>query len=1320
MHPALRATLARDGFVVFDSMLELSKLNKVHQQLETLAEQHPSAHKSGFFEWYHDQALADVRQSPQMYSVFAELLQHDDLWVVFDRMIHMTSQTEDPLPLHVDQNPFQSTEFCNLQGLLALDDCNEHTGMLSLVPKSHLWFEKYKNWCTPHDGWIAYKGDDLNDVKQQLISIPLRKGQVVVWDSRVTHSRVLAAPPIKTRSMMMISYMPANYQDEIVAKRKAAYYEGVGVYDHESGLRKTGHAEYPSLRQNMEQLTDLGQRLYGLKPWPSSQKPIHSYNMRVLLVAEEYGFGPASNIVNLFHHFRERACMVNYAGCGHTLELQKNLPYNVIFDMTSRNNDDEWLRILDLHDVIVVAMDFRVAKLLKENQCKAKLVVFDSLFWYWPELPLLPTVCDLYLAQNFFNVAERAQAFQNVTILGPLQSDWKQTQTVDVFVNFGGILNPDMDFETARRYVQLIRDIVIDVCEEYDYTYRMVGSNKLNVDKVSPIAPNEARWLLRTCKIAFMTPGLGNIYDTEYDGRAVIWLPPTNPSQYLQLKALQNANLFCSNYAALQMPTIESIDIQQIQSELLKHMEQLDHRLFAVTHMLVKSLTPYEGNIQRNIFTSQATVDVSFVIGKFLALVNDELCYAVPTQVVHHIVDDEKFFKSPYAITAFDELRIKAHLPDVSIRTSRSLDPIMPQPWAPDLTHKLYHETRNYYINQNLYTAHGICLVAPNNQTMLIVGPSGVGKTTLAIELCTSCGCKLFSGDKTILREQNNRLVAVRGTKTLTLLEADFNTWDCNFEPISVARDAGRVSFQMKQDFYTSSSTLNIDQIVLLTPHDQPFEQISNVQSALHRLFPLMFDMARKDFVTVTPTGVNISYGASPSPQSIQSLYKCLQQTSVATSGSAALAQRMGLQHIRSGRMDPMANKKHILYGICGLGSGHRTRAIPVINYLIKQGHRVTVVTHGKECCESLKTKYSDEKLVCVVEANNPYLPGSNQGCTYLAGIDLYKAADDEFNRFSWQETLWGMYDIFTQSCTYEEYDLVISDYEQVSAMYSYMRNIPLMTYDQQSKYLIGNFPATLGQKHSSYFDEVDRLHMFFPTADRRIAISFFKVPRELRTCTKKRRCVDVEILPPMIKPEILVMSKTTMPTTQLNLLVYLTNASQGAGDVEGQVARQCIWQWLNVLISSNLSNQYEHINIRMYAPPQIRAPASLIRGNVSITTYFCGSPQFYEHLEASHGVISTAGHMLLSECMFLDKPVLALAIPTLYEQQMNAKVIGDNRFGVYVNNLALTSSAVETFVRNVPKFIENIQKDKKKEDGILFATHGNAQIFDAVDVMLH
>jgi hypothetical protein len=71
---------------------------------------------------------------------------------------------------------------------------------------------------------------------------------------------------------------------------------------------------------------------------------------------------------------------------------------------------------------------------------------------------------------------------------------------------------------------------------------------------------------------------------------------------------------------------------------------------------------------------------------------------------------------------------------------------------------------------------------------------------------------------------------------------------------------------------------------------------------------------------------------------------------------------------------------------------------------------------------------------------------------------------------------------------------------------------VPLITIDQQSKYLCGNYPSLNGK---SVISEIMRLRMFLPKANARIACSFFNVD------TSENK-FNVIILPPTIKDQIL------------------------------------------------------------------------------------------------------------------------------------------------------------------------------------------------------
>ncbi len=99
----------------------------------------------GFFELYHDDAIAQLRQSVRVYLHYVLIWGRADLWTTFDRLgIKLPGHQESgPLPLHVDQNPNVHPAFRTVQGVLALSDCPVERGTFVGVPGSRKHFHEY-------------------------------------------------------------------------------------------------------------------------------------------------------------------------------------------------------------------------------------------------------------------------------------------------------------------------------------------------------------------------------------------------------------------------------------------------------------------------------------------------------------------------------------------------------------------------------------------------------------------------------------------------------------------------------------------------------------------------------------------------------------------------------------------------------------------------------------------------------------------------------------------------------------------------------------------------------------------------------------------------------------------------------------------------------------------------------------------------------------------------------------------------------------------------------------------------------------------------
>ncbi|MBI2473375.1 hypothetical protein HYV70_02375 [Candidatus Uhrbacteria bacterium] len=352
-----------------------------------------------------------------------------------------------------------------------------------------------------------------------------------------------------------------------------------------------------------------------------------------------------------------------------------------------------------------------------------------------------------------------------------------------------------------------------------------------------------------------------------------------------------------------------------------------------------------------------------------------------------------------------------------------------------------------------------------------------------------------------------------------------------------------------------------------------------------------------------------------------------------------------------------MKKTPHILFGISGIGYGHTFRQLPLVEHFAACG-RVTIFAHGQSE-EFYRKQFRHRASVHVERIEIPFLTGSK------TGLDFWKAAKEPIN----QSSTYLRTNLMAMKRA-EEFigkpNLVITDYEPLSAQYAYLYQSPLVTIDQQSKYLIGQFPKIL---HGlSYQDEVARLHMFFPYAAKRIACSFFHVTRSPQAVD------DVEIFPSIIKQKVreLARSKSLNPS----LLVYISAARKFIQSQKETV------QALQSIKKTDLHLFVQASEVTFFRQQR--------QSNWHIHPH--GDKQFLPLLARCHGMIATAGHSLLSECMYLGIPVYAIAIAP-YEQHMNAAVIQKGGFGISAPGL--TKHALKNFEKHLPTFEQNIRHDK-------------------------
>ncbi len=364
--------------------------------------------------------------------------------------------------------------------------------------------------------------------------------------------------------------------------------------------------------------------------------------------------------------------------------------------------------------------------------------------------------------------------------------------------------------------------------------------------------------------------------------------------------------------------------------------------------------------------------------------------------------------------------------------------------------------------------------------------------------------------------------------------------------------------------------------------------------------------------------------------------------------------------------------KHKILWGILGVGSGHTYRQLPLIEHFLKNSQ--IIIFASKNAYTFYSKKYEHQPNVRVLRVAPPYYPDSS------SGIDFAQVEKLPIN------TTEDILAINTRALAQAQKimgkpDLVISDYELISAMYAYAQNSPLITIDQQSKYLYGDFPRVI--KGLNYLGEDARLRMFFPKADMRIACSFFRMER------RTNFSANVMICPPILRERIIHMKRTPKQDT---ILVYLS-------------ARGNYKKFIQTL---NDYNKNHSVTFHIFAEGITKLPLS----NKHIITYEPQEEKFLELLAKCSGIICTSGHTLVSEAIYLGVPTLLL--PRMqYEAHLVSQIIGKNKFGIACDHFS--KKPLLKFLNNLELYAENIRTDKK----ILIRTSGQEKIIKLIEQKL-
>jgi uncharacterized protein (TIGR00661 family) len=346
-----------------------------------------------------------------------------------------------------------------------------------------------------------------------------------------------------------------------------------------------------------------------------------------------------------------------------------------------------------------------------------------------------------------------------------------------------------------------------------------------------------------------------------------------------------------------------------------------------------------------------------------------------------------------------------------------------------------------------------------------------------------------------------------------------------------------------------------------------------------------------------------------------------------------------------------------ILYGVVGEGMGHATRSSVILEHLT-QHHDVHVVVSGRArdyLAQRFENVHKIWGLTIQYEGNSvrklgtllENLKGAVTGLP--SNIKAYFDLVDEFRP-----------------------DVVVSDFESFSKLYGTNHRLPVISVDNmQIINRCEHDPALLAGHEREFELTKSIVKAKLPGCFHYlIATFFYPEVRKDRTT----------LLPSILRPEIL--SARSEPGE--HLLVYQTSTTNAG--------------LMSALKQSGLP-------CRVYGVRR-GIKADEVEGNLTFRPF--SEAGFIDDLRTARAVVAGGGYTLMSEAVYLRKPVLSLPVQGQFEQTLNALYLEQLGYGRHA--AALDEPTLSAFLADVPRCADKLKG---------YSQDGNRLMLEALDLQI-
>lgn len=337
----------------------------------------------------------------------------------------------------------------------------------------------------------------------------------------------------------------------------------------------------------------------------------------------------------------------------------------------------------------------------------------------------------------------------------------------------------------------------------------------------------------------------------------------------------------------------------------------------------------------------------------------------------------------------------------------------------------------------------------------------------------------------------------------------------------------------------------------------------------------------------------------------------------------------------------------NILYGVPGEGMGHATRSKVIIDFLLKEGHQVHIVSSARAFQFLAKTFPGK-----VTEIKGFHFAYKNAEVSKIGTLLL--------NLKSGPKNL--LYNLHKELQIHHSFQpqLVISDFESFSLFFAKLHHLPLISIDNMQILdrcaLAIPIPA---EEKNNYHLAKNIVKVKVPGCKHYFISSFFDAPVKKSNTT---------LVSPIIRQAI----QDARITRKEHIVMYQTSSSL-------KTVQETLQQLPNEIFYVYGMNR------------------DAKDGNVIYKSF--SEEGFIEDLASAKAVIANGGFSFISEAVYLQKPIYSFPIQNQFEQWMNAAYLQKEGYGRHFP--ILNTDFLKAFLYDLPAFekkLKTYQQDGNKE----------------------